>query len=157
MDPFEQFESSNNQYPAAEFLAREQAELEKIENDGGEFRLDENNDFNVNSQQDLSSDNNHYEERNDAYSAISSVDKHFQEPEKIKKWREEQRLRITTKDAEEEKKKTEWREQAKRELEDWYKNRQEQLVKTLANNKYIVFLIIIYCVLILIVIFYSFF
>lgn len=139
MDPFEQFESSNNvEDPAAEFLAREQAELEKIENNGVDSSFNfnsENNDFNVNNQQDLALNNDHNDERNDTYSAISSVDKHFQEPEKIKKWREEQRLRITTKDAEEEKKKTEWREQAKRELEDWYKNRQEQLVKTLANNK----------------------
>ena len=139
MDPFEQFESSNNvEDPAAEFLAREQAELEKIENNGVDSSFNfnnENNDFNVNNQQDLAFNNDHNDERNDTYSAISSVDKHFQEPEKIKKWREEQRLRITTKDAEEEKKKTEWREQAKRELEDWYKNRQEQLVKTLANNK----------------------
>ena len=139
MDPFEQFESSNNvEDPAAEFLAREQAELEKIENNGVDSSFNfnsENNDFNVNNQQDLAFNNDHNDERNDTYSAISSVDKHFQEPEKIKKWREEQRLRITTKDAEEEKKKAEWREQAKRELEDWYKNRQEQLVKTLANNK----------------------
>jgi hypothetical protein len=37
MDPFEEFESANNKAtsddPAAEFLAREQAELDKIEND----------------------------------------------------------------------------------------------------------------------------
>jgi hypothetical protein len=140
MDQFDQFESSNNlEDPAAEFLAREQAELEKIENNASEstYQLSSNNNqFDVNSQQDyLSLNSNQNDEKIDVYSAVSYVDKNFQEPEKIKKWREEQRLRITTKDAEEEKKKAEWREQANRELEDWYKNRQEQLVKTLANNK----------------------
>jgi hypothetical protein len=29
----------------------------------------------------------------------------------------------------------EWKEAAKKELDDWYKNRQEQLTKTLASNK----------------------
>ena len=37
MDPFEEFESASNKVasddPAADFLAREQAELDKIEND----------------------------------------------------------------------------------------------------------------------------
>jgi clathrin light chain A len=60
-----------------------------------------------------------------------------QEPEKIKLWREEQRVRLQTKDAEEETKKKEWKEAAKKELEDWYKNRQEQLAKTHASNKYV--------------------
>lgn len=73
----------------------------------------------------------------DLYSAISSADQLTQEPEKIKKWREEQKKRIETKDAEEELKKKEWKEAAKKELDDWYKNRQEQLVKTRENNKYI--------------------
>ena len=59
------------------------------------------------------------------------------EPEKITRWREEQKLRLSTKDAEEEQKKVEWKEQAKKELDDWYKNREEQLTKTIANNKYV--------------------
>ena len=69
------------------------------------------------------------------YSAISQADKFSQEPEKIKRWREEQKELIARKDAEEEQKKKEWRESAKKELEDWYKNRQEQLQKTHENNK----------------------
>ena len=64
-----------------------------------------------------------------------SADKFQQEPEKIKKWREEQKARLTQKDAEEEQKKKELKENAKKELEDWYKNRAEQLAKTHANNK----------------------
>lgn len=71
------------------------------------------------------------------YSAISSADRFSQEPEKIKKWRDEQKQRLTQKDAEEEQKKKEWKETAKKELEDWYKNRAEQLAKTHANNKWV--------------------
>lgn len=69
------------------------------------------------------------------YSAIQQADKFSQEPEKIKKWRDEQRERLSKKDAEEDQKKKEWRELAKKEIEDWYKNRQEQLEKTHASNK----------------------
>ena len=32
-------------------------------------------------------------------------------------------------------KKKDWKESAKKELEDWYRNRQEQLQKTHENNK----------------------
>ena len=39
-------------------------------------------------------------------------------------------------DAESETKKTEWREIAKKELEDWYKHREEQLEKTFKLNRY---------------------
>lgn len=53
----------------------------------------------------------------------------------MKVWREEQKLRLQTKDAEEELKRKEWKEAAKKELDDWYRNRQEQLQKTHANNK----------------------
>ncbi len=71
------------------------------------------------------------------YSAISRADQLSQEPEKIKKWRDEQRDRLQMKDSQEELKKKEWKESAKKELEDWYKNRKEQLEKTHANNKYV--------------------
>jgi len=57
------------------------------------------------------------------------------EPEKIKKWREEQRNRLEKKDVQEEKEKQKWRDQAKRELDEWYKNRAEQLEKSKKNNK----------------------
>lgn len=71
----------------------------------------------------------------DQYSSIASADKFVKEPEKIKKWREEQKQRIAQKDAEEEKKMKEMREVAKKELEEWNKNRKEQLVKTIADNR----------------------
>lgn len=40
-------------------------------------------------------------------------------------------------DAESEAKKNEWREIAKKELEDWYKHREEQLEKTFKLNRYV--------------------
>lgn len=58
-----------------------------------------------------------------------------EEPVKIKKWREEQKTRLEEKDREEEKKKEELREQAKKELEDWYKHHEETISKTKASNR----------------------
>ncbi|XP_015834773.1 clathrin light chain isoform X3 [Tribolium castaneum] len=58
-----------------------------------------------------------------------------EEPEKIKKWREEQIKRLEEKDAEEEKKKLELREIARKELEEWYKNHEEAIAKTKAANR----------------------
>ena len=40
-------------------------------------------------------------------------------------------------DAESEEKKREWREIAKKELEDWYRHRAEQLEKTKKNNRFV--------------------
>lgn len=39
-------------------------------------------------------------------------------------------------DVQEDKEKQKWRDQAKREVEEWYKNRAEQLEKAKKNNKY---------------------
>lgn len=146
MDPFAAFESDSPQQedPAAEFLAREQAELDKIENNSeddflglgespaglnqvNEFKGDFTDEFKIESEEP--------EVSNDPYSAVFKADVQQQEPEKIKRWREEQKLRITTKDAEEERIKKEWKEKAEKELEEWFKQRKEQLVKTHENNK----------------------
>lgn len=58
-----------------------------------------------------------------------------EEPEKIKLWREEQATRLKEKDIEEEIKKEEWREAAKKELEEWYKHHAETTSKTKATNR----------------------
>lgn len=58
-----------------------------------------------------------------------------EEPEKIKKWREEQKLRLEEKDANEEKKREEWHEAAKKELEEWYRHHDELIAKTRAANR----------------------
>lgn len=133
MDPFE----DSNQFgedPAADFLAREEAEMQKIEGLDDDFSAKVNLNYNF---EESSTDANEQEVsgQSDPYSFITNQDKLVQEPEKIKKWREEQKARIEAKDAEEQIKKQEWRELAKKELEEWYKHRQEQLVKTIENNR----------------------
>ncbi|VDN60712.1 unnamed protein product [Dracunculus medinensis] len=57
------------------------------------------------------------------------------EPEKIKKWREDQKEVLERKDAEEEKKKNEMRATAKKEMSDWYNQREDRLVKTKMLNR----------------------
>ncbi|XP_069696388.1 clathrin light chain-like isoform X8 [Periplaneta americana] len=58
-----------------------------------------------------------------------------EEPEKIKKWREEQKKRLEEKDANEEKRKDELREGAKKELDEWYRHHEEQIAKTKTANR----------------------
>lgn len=57
------------------------------------------------------------------------------EPETIQKWREEFSTRITKKDAEEETKRHEMREEAKKELDDFYKQRVEQMERVKGQNR----------------------
>uniref|UniRef100_A0A0N5A8I8 Clathrin light chain n=1 Tax=Syphacia muris TaxID=451379 RepID=A0A0N5A8I8_9BILA len=58
------------------------------------------------------------------------------EPEKIRKWREEQKKMLEEKDKEEERKKEELREAASKELEQWFANRKERIAQTkIANRK----------------------
>jgi len=58
-----------------------------------------------------------------------------EEPETIRKWREEQEQLLKEKDATEQIKMNELREQAKKELDDWYKHYEEQLNKTKVVNR----------------------
>jgi len=57
------------------------------------------------------------------------------EPEKIRKWREEFSTRIEKKDIEEEIKRKEMREQAKKELDDFYKQRVEHMERSKEQNR----------------------
>lgn len=57
------------------------------------------------------------------------------EPEKIRIWREEQQKMLEIKDANEAKKKEELKEQAKKELQDWYQRYQQQLEKSKQINR----------------------
>ncbi|XP_054261325.1 clathrin light chain isoform X8 [Macrosteles quadrilineatus] len=145
--------------PAAEFLAREQDQLAGLEDelkpavtngtplDGtGSFEM-----INTLGQGDGGFESNNYgNELGDFVSSEPTVDffseatpqstpvKHQparEEPEKIKKWREEQKSRLEEKDANEEKKKAELREAAKKELEEWYKHHEELIAKTKADNR----------------------
>ncbi|XP_054261328.1 clathrin light chain isoform X11 [Macrosteles quadrilineatus] len=138
--------------PAAEFLAREQDQLAGLEDelkpavtngtplDGtGSFEM-----INTLGQGDGGFESNNYgnvkPSSPDSQKATpqSTPVKHQparEEPEKIKKWREEQKSRLEEKDANEEKKKAELREAAKKELEEWYKHHEELIAKTKADNR----------------------
>ncbi|XP_019621751.1 PREDICTED: clathrin light chain-like isoform X2 [Branchiostoma belcheri] len=58
-----------------------------------------------------------------------------EEPEKIRKWREEQKAMLEKKDAEAERLREEWKKEAADELRKWYAQREEQLEKTKASNR----------------------
>ncbi|KAL7014699.1 hypothetical protein ACKWTF_016075 [Chironomus riparius] len=70
-----------------------------------------------------------------AFQAFESKPISTEVPEKIKKWREEQLLRLQDKDAAEEKAKEALRKQAEKELEDWYKRHEESIAKTKTMNR----------------------
>jgi hypothetical protein len=96
--------------------------------------------------------------KENGYSApqmMSSIPR--EEPEKIRKWREEQKLRLEKKgtihiedllawfslwyfstDEEEERKKQEMKEAARKELEDWYKHHKETIEKTRSANRLVI-------------------
>jgi len=160
MSEFDAFEAAptGEVDPAADFLAREQSELAGLEDDnfgsseaqpeaaqefdafGGDAPAAEQipqdsglGDFEVVGAADEPADSSNGP--SSMYEAISSQDTMRAEPEKIKLWREEQAARLETKDSEEESKKTELQEAAKKELDDWYKHYAEQLSKEKENNR----------------------
>jgi len=57
------------------------------------------------------------------------------EPEKMRKWREEQKIMLEKKDATEEKEQGEWRSSAKKELDEWYRTRADHLDKSKKANR----------------------
>lgn len=58
-----------------------------------------------------------------------------EEPESIKRWREQHLKNLEAKDKEEKTKIDEHREQAKKELEEWYQRYKDQLSKTKKQNR----------------------
>uniref|UniRef100_U5EX03 Clathrin light chain n=1 Tax=Corethrella appendiculata TaxID=1370023 RepID=U5EX03_9DIPT len=140
------------QDPAAEFLAREQNALAGLENEippAVSTEVKQENEFestgsfeminNVVEAQDLSGPDQTYQaedvNENDDFTGYTVPKPVTEEPEKIKKWREDQKTRLEEKDREEEKRREELREQAKKELEDWYKHHEESISKTKAANR----------------------
>ncbi|XP_031339633.1 clathrin light chain isoform X1 [Photinus pyralis] len=144
--------------PAAEFLAREQDELAGLDDEVKNVitvvppHIDDTttNVFKENSEsfemingieQDFYDDSKEQDSEpavNGFMETISpSPPRHEkkEEPEKIKKWREEQKTRLEEKDREEEIKKEELRQIAAKELQDWYKHHEEQIAKTKAANR----------------------
>lgn len=133
--------------PAADFLAREQAELG--EDLGQELGLDSAATTSppqvvideVPSTYDTDTINSEIENmgigsgegRSSPRFIMPSRPK--EEPETIRKWREEQEMRLKEKDETEQIRMDELREQAKKELDDWYKHYEEQLNKTKVINR----------------------
>lgn len=58
-----------------------------------------------------------------------------EEPESIKKWRDDHRQALQAKDAEEEQKIVELKDQGKKELDEWYARYSEQLQKAKQQNR----------------------
>ncbi|XP_072112666.1 clathrin light chain A-like isoform X2 [Mobula birostris] len=70
----------------------------------------------------------------DVYAAISEADGLYQEPDSIRRWREEQIKHLEALDANSREVELEWREKAKKELEDWYTQQEEHLEEMKTNN-----------------------
>ncbi|XP_066498473.1 clathrin light chain B isoform X2 [Hoplias malabaricus] len=118
--------------PAAAFLAQQQSEIAGIENEAepveDTFGIAPASAMNG----DLFQDSN---DVSDSYAAISQVDQLRQEPESLRKWREEQKTRLEQLDSASKLAEAEWKEKAKKELEDWHLHQQEQMEKNKANNR----------------------
>ncbi|XP_075439471.1 clathrin light chain B-like [Ascaphus truei] len=71
----------------------------------------------------------------DGYAAISHADRLTQEPESIRKWREEQKKRLEELDAASKVTEQDWREKAKKDLEEWYLRQSEQMEKNKVSNR----------------------
>ncbi|XP_064314673.1 clathrin light chain B isoform X1 [Phalacrocorax carbo] len=135
--------------PAAAFLAQQESEIAGIENDEGFGPADsesvtapagqaappepagfQNGGATVNGDV--------FQESNgptDAYAAVAKADRLTQEPESIRKWREEQKKRLEELDAASKVTEQEWREKAKKDLEEWNLRQNEQMEKNRANNR----------------------
>lgn len=132
--------------PAAAFLAQQESEIAGIENDEGFSTADgtsggaqdaaepsagfESTGATVNGEI--------YQESNgptDAYAAIARADRLTQEPESIRKWREEQKKRLQDLDAASKVLEQEWREKAKKDLEEWNLRQTEQMERNRVNNR----------------------
>uniref|UniRef100_A0A8D0GTJ4 Clathrin light chain n=1 Tax=Sphenodon punctatus TaxID=8508 RepID=A0A8D0GTJ4_SPHPU len=129
---------------AAAFLTQQESEIVGIENDEGYSILESEDVPSALQQQDEDDtidgvmNGEIYQESNgptDCYAAISQVDRLQSEPESIRKWREEQLERLEVLDANSRKQEAEWKEKAKKELEEWYAKQDEQLQKTKVNNR----------------------
>ncbi|KAK2903971.1 clathrin light chain B isoform X1 [Channa argus] len=131
--------------PAAAFLALQESEIAGIENDGDGFgglegaggQLQSAN-YGGFEEESTTLNGDIFQESNgptDNYAAIAQVDIQRQEPESLRKWREEQMTRLEALDSASKAAEAEWREKAKKELEDWHVHQNEQMEKNKANNR----------------------
>lgn len=135
--------------PAAAFLAQQESEIAGIENDGEGFGALEGaedeqptqpapDNYDGFEEEPATVNGDLFQESNgptDNYAAIAQVDIQRQEPESLRKWREEQKTRLEALDSASKAAEAEWREKAKKELEDWHVHQNEQMEKNKANNR----------------------
>nr|XP_006199018.1 clathrin light chain B isoform X2 [Vicugna pacos] len=132
--------------PAAAFLAQQESEIAGIENDegfgaaaGSQAALAQPGPASGGSEDMGTTVNGDvFQEANgpaDGYAAIAQADRLTQEPESIRKWREEQRKRLQELDAASKVMEQEWREKAKKDLEEWNQRQSEQVEKNKINNR----------------------
>lgn len=132
--------------PAAAFLAQQESEIAGIENDGEGFGALEGAEqaeqqpanYDCFGEEPTTVNGDMFQESNgptDNYAAIAQVDHQRQEPESLRKWREEQKTRLEALDSASKAAEAEWREKAKKELEDWHVHQNEQMEKNKANNR----------------------
>ncbi|XP_061581001.1 clathrin light chain B isoform X4 [Cololabis saira] len=135
--------------PAAAFLAQQESEIAGIENDGeGAGAAEEAAGLQASptplsgsdgfDEEPATVNGDIYQESNgptDSYAAIAQVDIQRQEPESLRKWREEQKGRLEALDSASKAAEAEWREKAKKELEDWHVHQNEQMEKNKVNNR----------------------
>lgn len=121
-----EFETNFEEDPAADFLSREKTALAGLDDD-----------FVVENQLiEESGESIKPESPTESFEMIpENVTTVRVEPEKIKIWREEQKLRLEEKDKKEEVKKQELLQQAKAELADWLKQTEESIAKTKAASR----------------------
>lgn len=117
--------------PAAEFLAKEQEELGDIGQDLGLGAPA------VTDAEDVPVPAMEEEDGKDIYAGMQtlSIKKDKEEPEHMRKWKEEQQARLMKKDEEESAAMEELKLKAKQELEDWYKRYETQVEKTKSSNR----------------------
>ncbi|KAM4678611.1 clathrin light chain B isoform 1-T1 [Discoglossus pictus] len=133
--------------PAAAFLAQQESEIAGIENDEGFGAVlggSETSSFEQPDPvgfDDLVTTPVHgdlYQDSagpGDGYAAIAQADRLIQEPESLRKWREEQKIRLEELDAASKVTEQEWREKAKKDLEEWYQRQSEQIEKNKVSNR----------------------
>ncbi|XP_062416780.1 clathrin light chain B isoform X2 [Pungitius pungitius] len=137
--------------PAAAFLAQQESEIAGIENDAEGFgALEEAGGEQTSPPEPTPSNYDGFEDElatvngdmyqdsngpTDNYAAIAQVDTQRQEPESLRKWREEQKTRLEALDLASKAAEEEWRDKAKKELEDWHVHQSEQMEKNKVNNR----------------------